>query len=438
MFRHLLFAHIISAVLCAVSPGADPKNAPPKEKPPVPERPAPTAKSPFPVEFRADDQKELEVRFPSGDENWETAWKIAWDVETIGEARKQGFKFPKDRRDKLPILFKIKAASFKPGRDAPWIQVLDDAHVSEFYVPYFFKGTRFFDLRDHGNYVRLHQPEAGPRGRVLGKAGLAIGEFRDRGLVYKYQKFSRRGEEFALWANCEAGNYTYLAEFGFSDDGTVAFRHSPTGYNLPSHPHVPHMHNSCWRVGVRLGPDGKKDSNTVALAKWPRLSPGVVVPDADTDPTYGVEPIKAEGYCDWDPREFTKVRVMNPDYAVVGKGRLARPISYDLVPLVTGIARHPRADEKFSMHDFWITRADTPVRQYTELSEEYFVKNGKPLDGGPVVIWHMASLLHLPRAEDGYLAKSAAGSGQALTTWSAFELRPRNLFATTPIYRSAK
>src|SRR3954452_11473698 len=130
------------------------------------------------------------------------------------------------------------------------------------------------------------------------------------------------------------------------------------------------MHSACWRIGVRLGPDGQNETNEVAVAKWPRLSPGVVIPDADVDPGYGLEPIKAEGFRDWDAREFTKLRVTNPQVALVGKGPDARPISYELIPLVVGVARHPRGDEKFSMHDFWITRADTPLRQYPQLSED--------------------------------------------------------------------
>jgi len=38
-------------------------------------------------------------------------------------------------------LFKIKKAYFKPGQQAEWIQVLEDAHPQEFYVPYYFRGT---------------------------------------------------------------------------------------------------------------------------------------------------------------------------------------------------------------------------------------------------------------------------------------------------------
>src|SRR5262249_4943206 len=159
------------------------------------------------------------------------------------------------------------------GRKAPWVQVLEDAHPSELYVPYFFRHTRFFDLRDAGNYVELHPKEGGPRGNTLGKDRLVMAEIRDRGIVFKNGEVSRRGEECVLWANFNAGNYTSLLEFGFMDDGTIAFRHAPTGYNLPSDHAAAHMHNCCWRIGMALGLDKEKIVNTAAVAKWPGNTP---------------------------------------------------------------------------------------------------------------------------------------------------------------------
>ena len=54
-----------------------------------------------------------------------------------------------------------------------------------------------------------------------------------------------------------------------------------------------------------------------------------------------------------------------------------------------------------------------------------------------VVLWYMSSVLHIPRTEDGHMdngkVMSGAG-GVALTSWSGFDLRPRNLFPTTPLY----
>jgi Copper amine oxidase, enzyme domain len=399
----------------------------PKEKP-----------AKVPLDNLADDQQSFEIKFPTNDADWETKWKIEWDMETLDAARKAGIEITNNREGDAPVLFKIKRAFFKPGRNAPWVQVLSDAHASELYVPYYFRDTRFFDLRDAGEYVPLDPKEGGPRGTTLGAKKYVMAELRDRGVAYKNGDVTRRAEELALWANFNAGNYTYLIEFGFMDDGTIAFRHAPTGFNLPSEHTVPHMHNCCWRIGMALGLENQKIVNTAAVAKWPGKVPHA--PNAKLEsPSFGVEPIETEGFRDWTPTEYTKIRVTNPKVVLNDPdGPGAQPISYDLVPLVAGIARHSRAEESFANHDFWITRADSPQKEYVNLGN-YFAKN-KPraLDGSPLVLWHMSSVLHVPRSEDGILKGSAIGNGQALATWTTVELRPRHLFASTPIYRTPK
>ena len=110
-------------------------------------------------------------------------------------------------------------------------------------------------------------------------------------------------------------------------------------------------------------------------------------------------------------------------------------------PGPVGTARHhkTRADKindnaLFTRYDFWITSAATPIFHYPQLGT-YFDRNEAKYLNGNVVLWHMSSILHVPRAEDG-IPQQAGGnvSGQALAAWSTFELRPRNLFTGTPLY----
>ena len=63
-------------------------------------------------------------------------------------------------------------------------------------------------------------------------------------------------------------------------------------------------------------------------------------------------------------------------------------------------------------------------------------KRNAPLDKQNVVLWHSSSALHVPRAEDGIIGGNNLNNGQAMVYWTTFELRPRNLFSKTPIYRS--
>ena len=58
----------------------------------------------------------------------------------------------------------------------------------------------------------------------------------------------------------------------------------------------------------------------------------------------------------------------------------------------------------------------------------------RTLKGHPVTIWHNSPLLHLPRAEDFGTDGVSSGRGAAITAWSSFILRPRNLFDSTPLY----
>ena len=117
------------------------------------------------------------------------------------------------------------------------------------------------------------------------------------------------------------------------------------------------------------------------------------------------------------------------------------PISYDLVTCPQGIARHDRfKDEKFTLHDFWITRHDSPEKMYVNLGSYFFTPNGdvspklQELEKKNVVLWHSSSALHVPRSEDGIIGGNSRNNGQATIYWTTFELRPRNLFLRTPFY----
>jgi hypothetical protein len=392
-----------------------------------------------PLTFAKDaDDKEFVITFPTNDpKNWQTAWKIVWDMESRKQANDQGFKFR--RGDNSSALFKIKKAYFKPAPQSEWIQVLEDAHPSEFYVPYYFKGTRFYDLRDVGGYVNLSAKEGGAISQLLSKSKQVMAELRDTGPAYKHGSITRRGEELTLWANFGAANYTYMIEYGFRDDGVIVFRHSPTGYNYFSHFDAAHMHGSYWRIGMKLGPDGNNDTNqvyTVSLPADPK--------DQAEKGKLNVKEVTKESFHDWNAQEFTRLRVSNPNYSLVSeaKDRPGLPISYDLVAHPQGIARHKRfADENFTHHDFWITRQDSPEKMYVNLGNYFFTKDGalnpqlKKLDQKNVVLWHSSSALHVPRSEDGIIGGNSTANGQATVFWTTFELRPRNIFLKTPLYR---
>src|SRR5262249_3229228 len=186
----------------------------------------------------------------------------------------------------------------------------------------------------------------------------------------------------------------------------------------------------------------------------------------DTTGKIVAEEITRESFVDWNPQEFTRIRVTNPNYSIVNtapppmpnpnpklklkpkqveaNAPATLPISYDLVTYPQGIARHARfKDERFSLHDFWITRHDCPEKMYVRLGDYFFAKNDElnpklaDLDKQNVVIWHSSSGLHVPRSEDGIIGGNSRNNGQATIYWTVFDPRPRNLFQRTPHYRNA-
>ena len=93
----------------------------------------------------------------------------------------------------------------------------------------------------------------------------------------------------------------YLMSYAFHDDGTIAFRVGATGQNLPGQRHEAHVHSAHWRIDIDLV-DGKKNS-------------AMLMRHVEDPASLGAEDIKepfnggVEGGVDWDPKEFTMIRV---------------------------------------------------------------------------------------------------------------------------------
>jgi hypothetical protein len=369
------------------------------------------------------DDNTITMTFPVGDEEWKTAWKVTWDIQTV-----------KNERNRTNHFFRIDKAFFKTGPKEPWLQVLGDTRVSELFAAYSDGKTRFNDMRDFSfPLLKLSSHDVGIRGRVIGKEGKVAAEIRDRGVLWgktskasKGQLQSRRGQDLTLWAILHASNYFYLIQYSFQDDGTVALRCGATGHNLPFRTDVAHIHNSCWRVNVNLGGTGK---NTVYLVSHKEEAAGAG--KAEQKET----PFTVEGSGEWHPKEFNMLRVKTA--LSVGEDK-SKQIAYDLIPIRQGSARHYGKGEDFTHHDFWVTPNTEGEIYYYNLPKYLKKPDPRPTKDADVVLWYMSSAIHVPRSEDGHLTaegqvmKNAAGV--ALTSWTGFDLRPRNVFVRTPIY----
>ncbi len=337
--------------------------------------------------------------FPAN-EAMKTAWKVRW-------ATSSGYGLT------------IQEAWFKRGPKEAWMQVLGDARLAEMFVPYHSGSPRFWDISYNFSLITLNKHAAGPGGQLLGDPGVVVKEVRDRGILWVDTDTGvRRGQKMLLWSCLDAANYRYIMEYGFHDDGTITFRVGSTGRNYSTREFEGHMHTGLWRVNINLEGAGK---NSVYVMEHLETKA-----DAGKAKTV-MRPFNqgVEGFEDWHAEKFTMLNVAHQ----TKKNLRKMPISYDVVPLRMGNARHYGAGEECTHHDFWVTVNRKGELYYPKVHE--YVKKAEKIMNTDVVIWHAAACHHEPRSEDGEL-RNGNFVGSTPVAWSGFDLRPRNLFDRTP------
>ncbi|MFO0964003.1 MAG: hypothetical protein U0793_00255 [Gemmataceae bacterium] len=360
--------------------------------------------------------------FPSKDHPKRTRWKITCSTERAGTMG--------GPRETLCLHY----AFFQPAPEAPEVQVLGLTYLAESMVCYS-DGVRYYDIGHHNNgLLEATTGDLGDRAFTLDKGKKLICEIRDRGLGWKVgggDHHSRRGEELVIWGTLKAANYLYVVHFGFHDDGTIQTRMGSTGSNLSSHvgPEKSHTHLALWRIDVDFG---DRYANEVSLVRHREPFGGA------SNSTQVVEAFNGgrAGFADWNDKEFTVLRISNPKM----KGKHGRPASYDLISQRTGSARHFGAspDEGFTRHDYYVMPykedKDGQASQCDCTKLLDYVREGAPLAGKDIVLWHITSAHHVPRQEDMF----GGGTGATCVVWSGFDLKPRDLFESTPFYGAAR
>jgi primary-amine oxidase len=340
-------------------------------------------------------------------ERAQTAWKVHW-AATPGCG------------------LYLQSAWFKKGPTEPWLQVLGDTRVASL-LNHYDKGWPCFWEVDYNFYLDpVTADDAGPAGELLfarptDRRPTVVKEVRDRGIMYKHPRVTRRGQTLVLWAALDAGNFRSVIEYGFQDDGTVTCRVGVSGHNYGGgFVWAPVMHEATWRVDVNLG---GPEHNSVLLCEYSEPE-GAKFVEARTDHTVLTE----ESGLDWDPRKFTTLRVINTRM----KNVRGEPVGYDLLASRMGTTRHFRTkDEEATRHDFWVTRANPNEMRYQKLPE--YIKDRQPIEDKDVVLWYTTPYRHEPRSEDGEM-KGEQFDGATHVMWCGFELRPRNVFDRSPFY----
>ncbi len=383
----------------------------------------------------------------------DTAWEIEWDITNPGNGPPRFSPTPSS-------VLAIRSAKFmykdKTGRPR-WITPVRNLEIGEVFVPYDPGFPRFRDVSQMYFWIVRADP------KNLGPNCVAPGEVLRSSDPYKTEKvykevhddgprwFSdegflgedrcRRGEKMLVWSVFFGANYRYIFEYGFADDGTITCRLGATARNLMPRQESQrdvHLHVGCWRFEPDLGDPtapatGGPDKNAVQLVRRLPQTPDVAEGKyyLDVKPFgAGRDGVAREGFALWRPEEFTTLRI---ESTVRKNGNpTPRPTAYDLIPVRTGAVRNLPAEYDFVNKDFWVTLVDPAHTTLADVAE--YASGRQPVDGKPVTVWHNSPVLHAIRAEDFGEDGVSNSTGLALTSWSGFSLRPRNLFDSTPLY----
>jgi hypothetical protein len=379
----------------------------------------------------------------------DTAWEIEWDITNPDNGG--------GKRTLPSSVLAIRSAKFMfkdhAGR-ARWLTVLQNLEVGEILVPYDKMQPVFLDVSEHAFHLLPAKKEyLGPNcvlpGEILDSSdsrmkNRVLKEVHDDGLRWvSGREKTRRGEKMLLWALFHGGNYRYILEYGFSDDGVISCRLGASAHNFFDRRKDggdAHLHVGCWRWDPELREAGEPGGPTVGGATHNRVLlvrrvPRTAAPNGmfkvDIAPFNANEEGQAsEGFADWKAEEFTILRVQS--LVRKNSSKDPQPTAYDLVPLRLGSVRNFPWKYHFANHDFWVTQRRSDQTKFREVP--LYATQSRPLEKNAVTIWHSSASYHVPRAEDYGPDGFSRNSGVATTSWAGFLLRPINLFDGTPLY----
>src|SRR6185369_11075076 len=241
---------------------------------------------------------------------------------------------------------------------------------------------------------------------------------------------ARRGERMILWSVLSAGNYSYIQEYGFGDDGTVTCRLGPTAHNLnnldPNNKEKGvHLHMGCWRWDpelVEMSPSliGGNTKNRVVMVRRLPVPQQAGKYFTDITPFNGDGKQAFEGFEDLKPEEYPVLRVESLERK--NSSGHSGFTGYDLIPMRAGNARNFAPAHDFANHEFWVTHKRDKQPYFRDVPS--YSKLRQPLDGAPLTIWHSAAMQHIPRGEDFGVDGISKQHGVAIVGWVGFTLRP--------------
>ncbi len=342
----------------------------------------------------------------------DTAWEIEWTITSPNN----GVRGKSSQRPASVLAIKSAKFMYKDryGK-VQWVTVLKNLELGEMFVPYDTTSPTFFDVGKFSfSLLRLKEEYLGPNcvapGEILTSKDERMSrkvakEVHDDGLRWvSTGGKARRGEKLMLWSLFSGGNYRYLIEYDFKDDGIIEAKVGATArnyFNRQKDRRDIHLHVGCWKMDMWLtdamNPNAKPDNNIVRLVRRKAREENSGKFRLDIDPFNPDENGKSrEGAGDWVPEEFTVLRTISK----VRKNNNDNPhaTAYDLIPLRYGSVRNYPKHSDFVNHDFWVTITNPDHKFYYKVPQ--YAKQHRSLENQPLTIWHNSGLIHVSRADD--------------------------------------
>ncbi|MBY0401323.1 hypothetical protein K2X89_13575, partial [Myxococcota bacterium] len=326
-------------------------------------------------------------------------WELCWEIRRMPD---------ESGSEASSETLVLTQAEFRPGADAALVRIVGDLRMAEIFVPYHPGTPRFQDLTDFSfDLVALTSEEC--PGTRLAEDRVCV-ELRDRGLGWRdpFDGLARRGESLVIWSILNAGNYDYVMQYAFDDDGTIEVLAGATGQKLGGDDDTKgHFHNFAWRINLDLdGPDGDTLRVESAMVQGKRVR--------ESEAT-----VTQEGGIAWDPKLTPHLKVEDAT-RVNGRGR---PLGYVLSARREGIAAFREA---WTRYPYWVTRNDPAVPELRARNLPRYAdrENVRRTD---LVLWYMASHDHESNMRD-------EDRDTVPVKWVGFTLEPQNLWDGTPFH----
>lgn len=311
--------------------------------------------------------------------------------------------------------------------------VLFQANLAQIHVPYDNNAARFHDVSDYGlgggNLNNLAAADCPGGVRLLNNGkNVVCRAVTKEGYAYKHYGVSKQASALTLFSVSHVGQYNYIPQWKFMDDGSILPSVGATGklqlctsdpqygwlINATTCPRgTSHVHNYYWYLDFDLDGAGNDQLEQLGFAgSGADLRPIAITP-------FNVEAARASA-----PAEFRHWRVKDKVIANAD----GHKISYDLEPESSHLHRGP-AYEPWTRNDLYYTQhksceryvSHNPTANGTCAENAAAFVNGETVSDA--VLWYGISFHHVPRDEDEPFMSAH---------WSGFRIVPHDMTATNP------